>query len=309
MAWRLAAVIGCILIAWIAQACPANPVTIDAVADVFVDEGAPDSNSGGDQKIRVGGLGDTAGGAYPAGVKRGFVRFDLPSMPRGISLTAVRFQAYQTDIHAEDGFRVFDVADSWDEMSVTWDSQPPVGALLGVMPVSFGQACTFEDPDLTSLVGRWRDGSQPNHGLSFRVIDEQASGGDTFASRETTFWDPPQLTLEYIQRGQGDADKDGDVDDDDLSLLLAGWGTDVTGEFDGGWGMGEFNEVAPVNDDDLSLLLANWTGSGAVPEPTTLALLAFATTFLLRRRCRSSLVILGASEPPSIRDNGGRQVS
>ena len=78
----------------------------------------------------------------------------------------------------------------------------------------------------------------------------------------------------------GDADVDGDVDDDDLSLLLAGWGHRTD------WSHGEFNGVFPVNDDDLSLLLANWTGpqSGAVPEPTTSALLAVIAPALLRLR-------------------------
>ena len=78
----------------------------------------------------------------------------------------------------------------------------------------------------------------------------------------------------------GDADKDGDVDDDDLSLLLANWGIDTD------CAHGEFSGVPPVNDDDLSLLLANWTGplGGAVPEPTTMAMLIFGALALLRRR-------------------------
>ena len=84
----------------------------------------------------------------------------------------------------------------------------------------------------------------------------------------------------------GDADDDGDVDDDDLSLLLANWGSDVTGEGDGGCSKGEFNDTAPVDDDDLSLLLANWTGqlSAAIPEPTALGLLAVGAVAIRRRR-------------------------
>jgi hypothetical protein len=84
----------------------------------------------------------------------------------------------------------------------------------------------------------------------------------------------------------GDADRDADVDDDDLSLLLAHWGQDVTGDEDGGCSKGEFSEVAPIDDDDLSLLLANWTGSldDAVPEPVTIMLLAGALPVLWRFR-------------------------
>ena len=79
----------------------------------------------------------------------------------------------------------------------------------------------------------------------------------------------------------GDADDDGDVDDDDLSLLLANWGSETATCAEG-----EFSETPPVNDDDLSLLLANWTGPlvAAVPEPTTMVLLAAGAAVLLRHR-------------------------
>ena len=84
--------------------------------------------------------------------------------------------------------------------------------------------------------------------------------------------------------------QDGVVNDSDLSLLLAHWGQDVTGEPDGGWGKGEFDGVAPAGDADLSLLLANWTGSRAtdVPEPATLGLVVLAgvASFCRRRAGR-----------------------
>jgi len=90
---------------------------------------------------------------------------------------------------------------------------------------------------------------------------------------------PPQM---------GDADEDGDIDDDDLSLLLAHWGQDVSGDSDGGWGKGELSGLPPINDDDLSLLLAHWTGPqvGALPEPATGALLMCGGAVMLRRRRR-----------------------
>ena len=85
----------------------------------------------------------------------------------------------------------------------------------------------------------------------------------------------------------GDANGDGLVDDADLSLLLANWGQDATGDPDGGVSRGEFNLIAPVDDADLSLLLSNWTGAGAVPEPATLGLIAMGIGLPLSRRRRA----------------------
>ena len=87
-----------------------------------------------------------------------------------------------------------------------------------------------------------------------------------------------------VERLVGDANLDGVVNDADLSLLLASWNQDRTGDPDGGWGNGEFDGTAPVQDADLSLLLANWTGAGAVPEPATLTVLALGGLAVLRRR-------------------------
>ena len=90
---------------------------------------------------------------------------------------------------------------------------------------------------------------------------------------------------------EGDADRDGDVDDDDMSLLLANWGADVSGDPDAGWGSGEFTGQPPVDDDDLSILLANWTGSLdliGIPEPGTLGLLLVGGLTVLGRRARRS---------------------
>ena len=100
-----------------------------------------------------------------------------------------------------------------------------------------------------------------------------------------SYWDYISFATDVSLVGTliGDANGDGVVDDRDLSLLLANWGQDATGDPDGGWGRGEFNGVAPVQDADLSLLLANWSGAGAVPEPASLLLFGGALAVLMNR--------------------------
>ena len=85
----------------------------------------------------------------------------------------------------------------------------------------------------------------------------------------------------------GDANGDGVVNDDDLSLQLANWGRDATGQPGRGWGFGEFDGLAPIGDDDLSLLLANWTpvrGALEIPEPVTASIVALGALVALRHK-------------------------
>ena len=86
----------------------------------------------------------------------------------------------------------------------------------------------------------------------------------------------------------GDADQDGDVDIEDLSLLASNW--DTCGKT---WSDGDFTNDGCVDIEDLSLLASNWgfgtagqaaAAPAAVPEPTTLGLLATVAAPLLRRR-------------------------
>ena len=95
-------------------------------------------------------------------------------------------------------------------------------------------------------------------------------------------WNPD--TIIGDARKPGDANEDGVVNDQDLSLLLAHWNQDRTGDPDGGWSKGEFDGTAPVQDADLSLLLANWTTAGAVPEPGVMGVLVLSGLSMLKRR-------------------------
>jgi hypothetical protein len=95
-------------------------------------------------------------------------------------------------------------------------------------------------------------------------------------------YDADSLTL--VGGGlDGDADLDGDVDFDDFSTLAFHFGGAGT------WKDGDFDGDGVVDFDDFSALAFNFGAGGAVaavPEPTTVVLLALGALALIRRRHR-----------------------
>lgn len=81
----------------------------------------------------------------------------------------------------------------------------------------------------------------------------------------------------------GDANGDGIVNDLDASILATYWQYEGTIEI--GWQHGDFNGDGEVTDADASILAAHWQesqeGAAAVPEPSTVVLLALAVVSLL----------------------------
>jgi hypothetical protein len=88
----------------------------------------------------------------------------------------------------------------------------------------------------------------------------------------------------------GDANVDGIVDVGDLGILAANWqlGSDPNDRMPT-WGKADFNLDGVVDVGDLGILAANWSDNvyelpAAVPEPTTMSLLALAGLAAVRRK-------------------------
>jgi hypothetical protein len=138
----------------------ALPTYFPAVGDAFVSQNAPGSNFGNPIYIAVGSLN---GGTF-----RGLVKFDLSAIPVGthidqatLSMNYFGGNAYGTTFT----ITAYRAGAGWDELTVTWNSQPPSAEAYGAAVFSsFG----WQSFDVTDLVQAWVDGTYPNQGIMLR---------------------------------------------------------------------------------------------------------------------------------------------
>jgi parallel beta-helix repeat protein len=117
---------------------PPSAFTVVAEADAYVDAASGSTNFGSSTQLRADGL----------PLVRSFVRFTVNS--NGAALDSVLLRVHPGSSHSL-GFEVVSVADnSWDEATVTHDSAPLTGAVVGASgPVSAG---TYVEIDVSSVV-------------------------------------------------------------------------------------------------------------------------------------------------------------
>jgi hypothetical protein len=150
------------------------------LADAFVDSTNPTTTYGTKTFLNVDG----------SPPKQAFMRFDLANIA-GRTVTGVHLRMYVTTNASSEGGRVFPVADtSWEE-SITWDTRPSFDPTKPPL-ADFGAVGTTNtwyqvDLPLTTVTG---DGP-----LSF-AIDSTSSDAVRWSSREGTF--VPQLIVEVL---------------------------------------------------------------------------------------------------------------
>ncbi len=146
-----------------------SPMVLDlcARAETWINELKPAWNYGASSTVEVG---FGAGQNEPFGHKYGLVRFELDFLPPGTIVDA----AYLVlGLQSGGGVSyvqipIYAVGDPWDEMGVTWDTQPVIlpdivtTAYVGMTPGTVVQW------DIRDLVQHWVNGDLPNHGLELR---------------------------------------------------------------------------------------------------------------------------------------------
>ncbi|WP_432937985.1 right-handed parallel beta-helix repeat-containing protein [Kribbella sp. CA-253562] len=169
-----------------APVCTPGTVTVGAAADSWLLQSSGGQNYGTDSVLKV----DTKSGANA----RAMVRFNLPAVPPGCSITDAKLRLYATSYKAGRTLQALRVNGPWTESNVTWNNQP----------ATTGTAVTAASPTSNRYV-EWGVVSQlqsmyagSNHGFLIRDSAENGGGLDqAFHSREKGTDNPPRLVITF----------------------------------------------------------------------------------------------------------------
>ncbi len=153
--------------------------SVKAAADAWFEQGST-SNKGDDSSLVVQ---SKSGQAF-----RALVRFALPATPAGCTLDRAELRLYAESIKPDRTIQVQAVTSAWQEMGVTWDTQPATSG--PVATTSSGTDKGWRSWDVTQLVGG------AGLGVVIRDADESGDAEQKFNSREKGT-DVPTLVLTY----------------------------------------------------------------------------------------------------------------
>lgn len=158
--------------------------TVVAAADTFVRRDAPSAAHGSDAAL-------TVRSRYGADA-RALVRFALPPVPQGCTLTGAKLRMYATTYASGRTLRATPLGAAWDERTVSWSSQP---ASTGTAASTSARAGWVEWT-VTGQVGAMYSGR--NNGFQVRDASESGSGAtQRFDSRENISTRGPQLVVTF----------------------------------------------------------------------------------------------------------------
>jgi Tol biopolymer transport system component len=166
---------------------PANctSATLAANADSWVRQSTSSTNYGKNATLRV----DSKSYAN----SRSLVRFTLPAIPTGCTVTGAELQLYATSYKSGRTVTARPIAASWNETTVTWTNKPAVTGTTATAAARLG----WVKWTVTGQVQAMYAGS--NHGFMIRDATESAyyTASQVFNSRDSGTTTPPKLIVTF----------------------------------------------------------------------------------------------------------------
>lgn len=168
--------------------------TLTSQTDTFIREASPSSNYGNSSNALIGRDGSTYDESY------GLFQFDLSGIPAGSTIISASFGLFPqinrmspTAPQLALSLDTEGILDSWNEMGVTWYSQPGSQA-MGDPPTVWVQAMTWNWWDVTQLAQAWSSGAMLNYGVMVKPSGVTTGSADIVMREGGS---DPQLVIIY----------------------------------------------------------------------------------------------------------------
>ncbi|MFP4395332.1 MAG: DNRLRE domain-containing protein [Anaerolineales bacterium] len=187
--------------------------------DAYAESGYPDIPTGNQQNMYLGY--DTW---YGKGYNRIYIKFNLPSLPSGATVSSAQVELYQYAVQCSGSYGVtaYEITSDWGQYELTWNNQPSKGGSVG--STSFECSTGWKTVDITNLVSQWYQG-RSNHGVTVWANNESAAGG-VFRSKDCTTsqcpnQEHPRIRVSYtVPSPEGLGSIAGRVTDDDGAPMV-----------------------------------------------------------------------------------------
>ncbi|MDM5291755.1 family 10 glycosylhydrolase [Peribacillus simplex] len=159
------------------------------VEDSFVSSQSPSTNYSSSQYLVVGKHQTFA-------TTRSFLKFKLPTLPKGAVITSAKLSLYQyynsTNQVTVD---IKPINSSWSATTLNWNNKPSVGSSVSNAIVD---KPSWKDFFITNLVKSWYSGAAANQGVSVQFRDETQATKIFYSNNHSTYTTlKPKLTITY----------------------------------------------------------------------------------------------------------------
>ncbi len=203
-------------------------------SDSYAYVGQPTTNNGSRDRMTITGFGSSA-------VQRGYLRFDLSSIPAGAQITSATLYLYSYDptqsIGSGGEYGAYPATLAWSDNSVTWNNASSgVGWTIpggdfdatpdGTSPKQVGASVWYPFA-VTDGVQRWISNPDGNLGWIIKCVDENSRIQDRMYQSDTAdaAFRPKLVISDMAAPGKaGDINGDGSVNVGDLQVLAGCWG-------------------------------------------------------------------------------------